>query len=204
MRHPTWWTNPATTEPPPPTEWSTDTWVARCQYVSWQQAYMQYLSDLPQAAKGVGFCSWCGELGNDWCESCMPESKIAHALCYFCEARIRQCRLCRRRSQERYSAPGALPSTRPVPQSAWCGVSECGSCGKRAEGHRLCSGCKCVRYCSTKCQKNHWLTHKQLCQILRRPQPVRFVYPWHVGADAARYWRMDNLRPATLTAAHTA
>lgn len=49
--------------------------------------------------------------------------------------------------------------------------AECGATGG-AGGARLqvCSGCKCVHYCSTGCRDAHWPLHKVACKHLRRAQ----------------------------------
>ena len=45
----------------------------------------------------------------------------------------------------------------------------CNNCGKVEKGRKFkqCSSCKCVRYCSQKCQKEQWKDHKTLCQSIR-------------------------------------
>ncbi|KAJ7178194.1 hypothetical protein C8R46DRAFT_1076082 [Mycena filopes] len=43
-----------------------------------------------------------------------------------------------------------------------------------------CSGCMCVRYCSTDCQRQHWNTHKSMCEQMRKTPGNEFVY--HSGA----------------------
>ena len=52
------------------------------------------------------------------------------------------------------------------------GGNECGFCGKPEEQegkrHKRCTGCMCVCYCSTDCQRKHWKKggHKQKCKQL--------------------------------------
>ena len=41
---------------------------------------------------------------------------------------------------------------------------QCANCGKRGKGFKQCSRCKAVKYCSRKCQKEHWQAiHKSVC-----------------------------------------
>ena len=44
----------------------------------------------------------------------------------------------------------------------------CNNCEKVEKGRKFkqCSSCKCVRYCSKKCQKEQWKDHKTLCQSI--------------------------------------
>ena len=42
---------------------------------------------------------------------------------------------------------------------------KCGCCG--GEAKHLCSGCKCIRYCSKNCQKQHWALHKKGCKRIK-------------------------------------
>lgn len=42
----------------------------------------------------------------------------------------------------------------------------CIVCGQRG---KLCSGCKCARYCSPECQGAHWKDHKERCKAHRDP-----------------------------------
>jgi hypothetical protein len=195
MRSPVWWMDTRSHDPEQPDEWIGDTWLKRCKYASWQRAYTHHLKSVEDPEERVSFCSWCGDLAFDWCESCSPDSKIAHALCYRCERIIRQCRLCRRVALASRSQSNDLPSIRPVPESAWRGCSECGACGKRDSGFKLCKTCKCVRYCSRGCQVRHWSQHKETCHFLATPQPVRFVYPWFLNTAVNRIWQEDGLQP---------
>merc|ERR1719150_557862 len=41
----------------------------------------------------------------------------------------------------------------------------CPSCYKIGE-HSACSGCLMISYCSKKCQKADWKSHKALCKVL--------------------------------------
>ena len=51
-----------------------------------------------------------------------------------------------------------------------CGVSvDCGHC-------RSCSKCRCARYCSRECQRNHWPEHQKVCELLlKRSTTYRFL-----------------------------
>ena len=42
-----------------------------------------------------------------------------------------------------------------------CGLTE------GLEKFKVCSGCKASRYCSEKCRKNSWKTHKVMCQSIQ-------------------------------------
>ena len=46
---------------------------------------------------------------------------------------------------------------------------QCIQCGltESLEKFKVCSGCKASRYCSEKCRKNGWKTHKVLCQSIQ-------------------------------------
>ena len=46
-------------------------------------------------------------------------------------------------------------------------IISCGHC--RQPGAQLrCSRCKCVKYCSTTCQKDHFQIHKKNCKAIRK------------------------------------
>jgi len=43
-------------------------------------------------------------------------------------------------------------------------VKKCGNCSNRNTILKMCSGCKSIYYCDTKCQRIHWIsTHKYTC-----------------------------------------
>ena len=42
----------------------------------------------------------------------------------------------------------------------------CGACGKTDNGLKLCTGCKCVRYCNRDCQVAHRQDHKDACKFI--------------------------------------
>ena len=88
------------------------------------------------------------------------------------------CRLCRLEFQVRKCS--RTPTVRPAVGSAWSGAAQCATCFKRERGMKLCSGCRCIRYCSLTCQRSDWKHHKPLCSLLRGLQPLSFVYPWHM------------------------
>ena len=46
--------------------------------------------------------------------------------------------------------------------------SMCRVCGKKGEGYKQCSRCKCVYYCSVDCQRKDWKEngHKEECKKL--------------------------------------
>jgi len=59
-------------------------------------------------------------------------------------------------------ASGGHPSMgrgRPGPPG---GDSQCAACGALA--NFMCSACKAVHYCSTECQRGHWVVHTRSCQ----------------------------------------
>eukprot|EP00020_Sapocribrum_chincoteaguense_P007280 CAMPEP_0170749538 /NCGR_PEP_ID=MMETSP0437-20130122/10447_1 /TAXON_ID=0 /ORGANISM="Sexangularia sp." /LENGTH=492 /DNA_ID=CAMNT_0011088465 /DNA_START=1 /DNA_END=1475 /DNA_ORIENTATION=+ len=49
----------------------------------------------------------------------------------------------------------------------WDKLTHCGAC-KSTNAKLKCGRCGAVRYCSPKCQKDHWPTHKELCQKLTK------------------------------------
>jgi hypothetical protein len=48
-----------------------------------------------------------------------------------------------------------------------CGSAQCHNCFSSSSALKKCSTCKCVRYCSEKCQLNNWNEHKTLCKRLK-------------------------------------
>ena len=40
---------------------------------------------------------------------------------------------------------------------------KCHSCGKSQTDIKKCSRCNYALYCNRECQKNHWESHKQMC-----------------------------------------
>jgi len=66
----------------------------------------------------------------------------------------------------RSSLPSSLVSpSRPNPESVpsiEASESKCEACG--AAANFMCSACKGAHYCSTECQRGHWLVHNRSCQ----------------------------------------
>ena len=44
-------------------------------------------------------------------------------------------------------------------------VQVCHGCKDLGEKMQLCSGCKCVRFCSRSCQVRGWKDHKRSCKL---------------------------------------
>ena len=42
MHNVVWWTKSESAEPAIPVSWEEETWLSRCRYVSWQQAFVKY------------------------------------------------------------------------------------------------------------------------------------------------------------------
>ncbi|KAJ7921080.1 hypothetical protein B0H13DRAFT_2418709, partial [Mycena leptocephala] len=49
-----------------------------------------------------------------------------------------------------------------------------GGCGKQADSR--CAGCKIVRYCGAKCQKDDWKSHKLDCAMLAKTGKPRTTH----------------------------
>ena len=43
----------------------------------------------------------------------------------------------------------------------------CSNCGKTGDDLKGCNSCRCIRYCSAKCQKKHWKHHKADCRRIK-------------------------------------
>lgn len=43
----------------------------------------------------------------------------------------------------------------------------CVNCGRKGLSLKQCSNCHSVHYCSQKCQRAHWIKHKQLCSAIK-------------------------------------
>ena len=59
-----------------------------------------------------------------------------------------------------------------VPSEEVCNDHEdyrrCNGCDKDTTSNKICSSCKSVLYCSAKCQRKHWKTHKVLCGAIQQ------------------------------------
>ena len=42
--------------------------------------------------------------------------------------------------------------------------THCASCYKESDELKTCTACRSVRYCNTKCQRDHWKSHKPICK----------------------------------------
>ena len=65
----------------------------------------------------------------------------------------------------------------------------CCNCGACVENILQCSKCKASRYCSKKCQKEQWGTHKALCSAiceLSKPQERKTMFLSHLRPSAHR------------------
>ncbi|KAI0698031.1 hypothetical protein BC835DRAFT_1269541 [Cytidiella melzeri] len=65
-------------------------------------------------------------------------------------------------------------------EKARCGNSACDKEEGGKTSLRACSRCHSVRYCSTKCQRDHWPEHKQSCQSFVDPPLCRTFNPKHI------------------------
>lgn len=45
-------------------------------------------------------------------------------------------------------------------------MNHCGVCGEDA--YKICSACKCAKYCSIDCQRADWTGHKLVCKELKK------------------------------------
>lgn len=54
-------------------------------------------------------------------------------------------------------------------------------CGKR--GSKWCSCCTAQRYCSIKCQRRDWTTHKRACNKTQNSKPEDALSSWATGAQ---------------------
>jgi hypothetical protein len=75
----------------------------------------------------------------------------------------------------------------PGPVLVGCEDMECAALVALAVKGRpsVCGGCKCVWYCSPKCQAAHWGVHKHVCGRLRRALAARHDHSTQVGAEGA-------------------
>lgn len=87
---------------------------------------------------------------------------------------VRVCRYCVRSLDAWRGAQGALAwleeqvhAAFPLPaRIVKCGYGVCNRAGTPREFNR-CSACKSIHYCSTKCQKSDWPSHKLNCKKLK-------------------------------------
>jgi hypothetical protein len=56
------------------------------------------------------------------------------------------------------------------------GKAKCWAFGCNEQGSRKCSSCSVARYCSVKCQKSAWRSHKEACKGCLQTTPL----PAHV------------------------
>lgn len=72
--------------------------------------------------------------------------------------------------EERDEEEPAAEAQPPAPPRRHAECDECGLTRREAAeaGRKLsrCAGCMAVHYCSTRCQRKSWLSHKQDCQRL--------------------------------------
>ena len=113
-------------------------------------------------------CHWCGEPTSNWCEHChvVDPAVPKTCICADCDDAIGVRRLCRLSLQVQRDKD--TPSLRQTPDSCRMQQWACAQCGERAPKLKLCSGCKCARYCSVRCQRAHHSEHKELCAFLGR------------------------------------
>ena len=174
-----WLQSPPYVDPDLPSDGNFE-FALRLRWPSWARAHCNAVR-ISQQERGLPMlppCNWCGHPSGDWCESCERFGGKPHVLCTTCERTIRECRLCRLQNRgvsERPSSVHALKDS----LSSWMGRSGCALCKEAGFGMQMCRRCRCVRYCSTKCQEADWEHHRQVCAILRSPQPLMIVYPNH-------------------------
>ena len=53
-----------------------------------------------------------------------------------------------------------------------CYNISCTKTPERGEKFKVCQRCNSVSYCSKECQKNHWPTHKGMCNSVKENAPV--------------------------------
>ena len=181
MQSPSFLLAPPYVEPPVPDDvTSHNRWFERLHHVSWQVACARKIqgSQRESGSKILCPCSWCGLPTGDWCEGCIDSSQgPMMCICSYCDRYMRRCRLCRLELQN--SPHAGSRKTKTLPNSAYLGHSTCSGCG--ASGlFQLCGACQTCHFCSRECLAYHWPQHKPLCRFLQIPQPLSFVYPWHM------------------------
>lgn len=63
-----------------------------------------------------------------------------------------------------YALTGAMPITLTATEDMviFNGPARCAKCGREG-ATKLCSRCRSVSYCSKECQRQHWKSHKRVC-----------------------------------------
>lgn len=75
-------------------------------------------------------------------------------------------------------------------------ITKCAFCRSVGKNElKQCSRCKTTRYCSVECQKQHWKTHKTVCQKLGLIREANQVYQ-RIETIEAALWR--GLQPICL------
>jgi len=99
-------------------------------------------------------CTGIGLVSRDWTQPMSSQEwhQLQYEMC--CDIR------------ERVTRRGRTPKQ---------GYSSCCTCGqmKPSKVHMKCGSCKMAYYCSRKCQRDHWPSHKVSCKQLQKIQQGR-------------------------------